>query len=367
MSPGIDEILSELRSTVGLAHNAEVTLEMDPGTFDLDKLTQLSAAGITRLSLGIQSFDSTILEKCGRAHTVDDVARALKLVMSSDFKDNFSIDLISSLPGLSIDLWKNTLECAAASGCSHISVYDLQVEDKTAFGRWYSPGVFPLPSDEESARMYCMAAEILKPSGFEHYEVSNYAKPSKRSQHNQRYWKCKSTWGFGMGAASFIANNRYTRPDRMADYAKWVDTLEIKGFKESTVTAEDDEEDQGKFDASDIDNDGRLVVSDEIVNGGDVTDILEVVMLALRTSDGLNLNELAELYGKVSVEKVLQAVLPFRDQGLIEIKEVVEESTLINGQVMPSLSVTKTVCLTDPQGFLLSNDIISSVFVELTC
>ena len=161
---GISEILAGLKSTVGFTDNVEITLEMDPGTFDENKLTQIRSAGVNRLSLGVQSFDKEVLLKCGRAHTVEDVARALRLVTSSEFKDNFSIDLISSLPGLSIELWQETLEKAASSGCSHISVYDLQVEDKTAFGRWYSPGVFPLPTDEQSALMYCRAAEVLKVS-----------------------------------------------------------------------------------------------------------------------------------------------------------------------------------------------------------
>lgn len=345
---------------------------MDPGTFDAEKLTQLNEAGITRLSLGVQSFDSEVLRKAGRAHTVDDVARALNLVLSSKFKDNFSIDLISSLPGLSIELWQETLEKAAASGCSHVSVYDLQIEDKTAFGRWYSPGVFPLPSDEVSANMYCRATEVLNASGFEHYEVSNYARQGKRSQHNQRYWKCKPTWGFGMGAASFIANNRYTRPDRMADYTSWVAELELKGFSESTVNIDDD--DDGELaslsleDDSVEDDDNDLILSYGITNHAGEADILEVVMLALRTSDGLNLKELGKLYGKVSVEKILQAVLPFKERGLIEIKQIADViSDNIEDHVIPNDSMSQVIRLTDPQGFLLSNDIISSVFVELTC
>ena len=402
MHSGIDQILTELKSTVGFAHNSEITLEMDPGTFDSEKLVQLRAAGVTRLSLGIQSFDSEILKKCGRAHTVDDVARALKLVLASEFKDNFSIDLISSLPGLTIDLWQDTLEKAAASGCSHISVYDLQIEDKTAFGRWYSPGVFPLPTDELSALMYCRATEVLKSSGFEHYEVSNYAKPGKRSQHNQRYWKCKPTWGFGMGAASYIGNNRFTRPDRLVDYKEWVGDLEVKGFTAATVNIESDEDEDNDndkdsngdsiLDEDDIDNDdGDLILSDGIVTPVGATDLLEVVMLALRTSDGLNLRELRDIYGDISVEKLLTAVLPFKERGLIEIKEIEEIEEIketitdntdnkdnkdnidnisnisnINGN-NSIRSLTKIVCLTDPKGFLLSNDIISSVFVELTC
>ena len=368
---GIVQILTELKSSMGFAPNAEITLEMDPGTFDMKKLSQLSEAGISRLSLGVQSFDSKILESAGRAHTVDDVTKALELVRSSNFRDNFSIDLISSLPGLSIDLWQDTLEKASASGCSHVSVYDLQVEDKTAFGRWYSPGVFPLPSDEISANMFCRATEVLKASGFEHYEVSNYARQGKRSQHNQRYWNCKPTWGFGMGAASFIANNRYTRPDRMIEYTKWVTELELMGFTGSTTNIDDDFEDASL--SLDENNPGDkstdLILFDGIVNPTGATDILEVVMLALRTSDGLNLTELGNLYGEISVEKVLKAVLPFQERGLVEMKDTTVDVTSNNAEtdLQSTNLLSRIVCLTDPEGFLLSNDIISSVFVELTC
>lgn len=362
---------------------------MDPGTFDENKLTQIRSAGVNRLSLGVQSFDKEVLQKCGRAHTVEDVARALRLVTASEFKDNFSIDLISSLPGLTIELWQETLQKAANSGCSHISVYDLQVEDKTAFGRWYSPGVFPLPTDEQSALMYCRAAEILNLSGFEHYEVSNYARPGKRSQHNQRYWGCKPTWGFGMGAASYINNNRYTRPDKMGEYSQWVDELEIHGFTMSTIQDEDDDDDKDEkpksSTAKDIgdnseesdDDGGELIVSPDISSPPGSADILEVVMLALRTSDGLSLGNLGKEYGALSVEKVIQAVQPFVDRGLMTIRsdsgdDILGDSTQ-KGPHYESQSGSGRIPsdgrirLTDPQGFLVSNDIISSVFVELTC
>lgn len=335
---------------------------MDPGTFDIEKLRRLRNAGVTRLSLGVQSFDAAVLKKCGRAHTVEDVDRALGLVLGSEFKDNFSIDLISSLPGLSLDLWQETLEKAAASGCSHVSVYDLQVEDKTAFGRWYSPGVFPLPTDQQSALMYCKASEVLKASGYEHYEVSNYAKAGKRSQHNQRYWGCKPTWGFGMGAASFIKNNRFTRPDRMKEYTEWLHTLEHLGYTKSTLLVDDEDLENGSNSSANgaavVDDDSELILSAGIEPLPGSADILEFVMLALRTSDGLDLDSLGSEYGTLSVDKVLTAVKPFVDKGLVRLR---------NENKTASPAVTSSICLTDPQGFLLSNDIISSVFVELTC
>lgn len=337
--------------------NTEITLELDPGTFTTSKLQELEEAGVTRLSIGIQSFDNDILIGCGRAHTAEDSLRAIDTIHRSPtrFKDNFSLDLISSLPTLTLPLWEKTLRHVVSTGCSHVSVYDLQVEDKTAFGRWYSPGVFPLPTDSDSAAMYRLAAEILTSteSGFEHYEVSNYAKPGKRSTHNQLYWQCQPCLGFGMGAASYIHNRRYTRPAKLPLYQTWLNRLESEGLDAASYTddvEDDDDDDEGGSDKG-IDT---VSVSAEST---DRPDILEVVMLALRTSDGLNLITLGQEYGVDAVQRVLTAVDPFVSRGLVAVGH--------NNSDSDSSSCT-SVRLVDPDGFLLSNDIISSVFVELT-
>lgn len=93
--------------------------------------------------------------------------------------------------------WEYTLHRAISVKSTHISVYDLQIEERTAFGKWYTPGIYPLPSEEVAANLYKKAAEILGGAGFEHYEVSNYAKPGRRSRHNQKYWSCTDVYGFG--------------------------------------------------------------------------------------------------------------------------------------------------------------------------
>lgn len=122
---------------------------------------------ISGRSIGVQSFDDSILKASGRAHCVQDATDALIDIHKSDFQ-TFSVDLISSLPHSTHATWTKTLEQAIHSQPTHISVYDLQVEEKTAFGRWYTPGQFPLPSEEDSALMYSTAVEMLTQSGFEH-------------------------------------------------------------------------------------------------------------------------------------------------------------------------------------------------------
>mmetsp|Transcript_23492 Transcript_23492/g.32150 ORF Transcript_23492/g.32150 Transcript_23492/m.32150 type:complete len:323 (+) Transcript_23492:172-1140(+) len=320
---------------------------MDPGTFDTLRLMKLRDMGINRISMGVQSFNDTILKSCGRAHSANDVFAALQCLNEAHI-DSYSIDLISSLPGMDLELWSNTLHMAGSLGPPHLSVYDLQIEEKTAFGRWYSPGVFPLPSEESSAQMYRMAVEILTQCyGYEHYEVSNYAKPGKRSRHNQKYWKNVPFWGIGMGAASFIDGVRFTRPSTYSEYSEWVKNLS---------------------DAQNITDD----VSNEDIKGDEELDrdsLLDVVMLSLRTADGLNLTALP-----VDIRtKVIHSLLPFaspRPQTVSSsegplVQFFSEEMKLTAPLLEVQLKDAIRVRLTDPDGFLLSNDIISSVFAAL--
>lgn len=160
-----------MTDTFGLSDDCEITLEVDPGTFDESFLQAVHSLGVNRLSVGIQSFDDDVLKKCGRAHTAAQAIDAIEKIHRSAI-NNFSIDLISSLPFLTLDKWESTLRAATDTGSTHMSIYDLQVEDKTAFGRWYSPGVFPLPGDAESAEMYRAGVRTLTAAGYEHYEAS---------------------------------------------------------------------------------------------------------------------------------------------------------------------------------------------------
>ena len=123
---------------LGVSKDCEITMEVDPGTFDLEYLRRIKMCGVNRLSMGVQSFDLSALKSSGRAHSPEDIAASVNIIRESNI-ENFSMDLISSLPGMTMKLWKETLFTASNVGSTHISVYDLQVEDKTAFGRWYSP------------------------------------------------------------------------------------------------------------------------------------------------------------------------------------------------------------------------------------
>ena len=177
-------------------------MEMDPSTFDEHHLQALKEMGINRISLGVQSFTDEILESSGRVHRRKDVFEAIRMIESVFGSDaNYSIDLISGLPGLNLQLWNNTLLEALSLNPppNHVSIYDLQIEEGTAFGKWYGlsddedeqekrsnigtqkyeklkEGLLPLPSPDECAEMYRSASEIMRCNSFEHYEISSYAR-----------------------------------------------------------------------------------------------------------------------------------------------------------------------------------------------
>ena len=200
----------------------EITMEMDPGTFDLNKLQSLKGMGFNRISLGVQSFDNDLLEAIGRVHRNSDIKASIAMIRDVFDDANYSVDLISGLPGLTLAKWAETLVLATTLDPppAHLSLYDLQIEQGTVFGRWYdieneeensSPmldpvpslssgsstntavSTLPLPTSYDSAFMYKYASGYLRSKGYEHYEISSYA-GTKRSCHNQIYWEVESEW-----------------------------------------------------------------------------------------------------------------------------------------------------------------------------
>ena len=224
----LHRILHTLDQQFGIANGAEISMEIDPGTFDLPQLQGYRDAGVNRVSIGVQAFQPELLQACGRSHTVDDVYTAIELVHQAGFK-NFSLDLISGLPHQTLTHWQESLEQAIALAPTHLSCYDLTIEPVTAFGRQYKPGMQPLPSDETTAEMYRMAQRLLTTAGYAHYEISNYAQPGYQCRHNRVYWENRSFFGFGMGATSYLEHDRFSRPRKTREYYEWVEVERPKG------------------------------------------------------------------------------------------------------------------------------------------
>jgi putative oxygen-independent coproporphyrinogen III oxidase len=206
----IDELLSAIRARLPLVADAEITLEANPGTFEAKKFAGFRAAGVNRLSVGIQSFDPAHLKVLGRIHD-DDQARSALAIARNTF-DNFNLDLMYGLPGQSIDQALADVEAGLEFSPSHLSAYHLTIEPNTLFHR-HPPS---LPDDEASADMQEAIERRLAQAGYAHYETSAFALPDRQARHNLNYWGFGDYLGIGAGAHSKIS-----LPDRVLRQMRW--------------------------------------------------------------------------------------------------------------------------------------------------
>lgn len=201
-------ILAQAKDLFGLAANAEITLEANPGTVDAMRLAAFRKAGINRLSLGVQSLDDRLLKTLGRIHTARQALDAFSAARIAGF-DNIGIDLIHALPGQSERMWQADLEQALRIAPEHLSVYGLSVEEGTPYADRYADNEELLPDQDLAAEMFELADEVLTTHGYEHYEIANYALPGRRSRHNSGYWHRDGYLGLGRGAHTFLRDTPY--------------------------------------------------------------------------------------------------------------------------------------------------------------
>lgn len=191
----------------GLAAGAEVTIEANPGTVDQEKFRSFGAIGCNRLSLGVQSFLDEVLAFLGRMHSAGEAERAYLMAREAGF-DNVSLDLIFSIPQVSAGYWQRSLERAAELGPEHISAYALTIEEGTAFARRLREGSLEQIEEEEDAQNFELASQFLVGEGYEHYEVSNFARIGRRSRHSWGCWTGAEYLGVGLSAHSFVDDRR---------------------------------------------------------------------------------------------------------------------------------------------------------------
>jgi oxygen-independent coproporphyrinogen-3 oxidase len=307
----LESILAALNKRFGIAPEVEISMEVDPGTFDLAHISGYRNLGVNRVSLGVQAFQEELLKVAGRSHSVKDIFAAVELIHQVEIPE-FSLDLISGLPHQSLDQWQDSLNQAVAIAPTHISIYDLTIEPGTAFGRYYQPGDNPLPTDETTVKMYRMGQQVLTSAGYYHYEISNYAQPGHQCQHNRVYWENRTYYGFGMGAASYIEKKRFTRPRKTQEYYQWVQA--------------------------------GCAIDCEVTPTAEI--LLETLMLGLRLAEGINLSSLERDFGNIMVAKIHQCLQPYFQKGWVEVVE---------GRLR----------LRDPEGFLFSNVVLADLFNKL--
>jgi oxygen-independent coproporphyrinogen-3 oxidase len=199
-APGsIDELLSGVRARLPLEPGAEITLEANPGTVEAGRFRGFRDAGVSRISIGVQSFDDAMLRALGRIHGAGEARRAVDAALAAF--DNVNLDLMYGLPAQSLAMARADIETALASGVPHLSAYQLTIEPNTVF--FSKPP--PLPEHDLCADMQLMIEEVLGGAGFEHYETSAFARPGRRSRHNLNYWQFGDYLGIGAGAHGKIS------------------------------------------------------------------------------------------------------------------------------------------------------------------
>lgn len=204
----IIKIIEALNLNYDIFKNAEITIEGNPGTIDYNKLKNLRAIGINRLSLGLQAWQNRLLNTLGRIYSCEEFIKEFYLARNAGFK-NINIDLMFSLPEQNLNDFEQTLINVIKLNPEHISAYSLIIEEGTPFYNLYADNKLKLPDDNLDREMYYIAKKLLKQNGYIHYEISNFAQSGFESKHNIVYWKQKEYIGFGLGAHSYIDKLRF--------------------------------------------------------------------------------------------------------------------------------------------------------------
>lgn len=271
----------------GHAADVEITLEANPGTVSLESLIGYHQAGVTRLSLGVQSLDDQMLVRLGRIHSANDSQTALTAARQAGFSA-IGMDLICGLPGQSLSDWQDTLQQVISLQLDHLSVYGLTIEEGTPFATRYPDGSTELPDDDQTAGMLEQADQLLTTAGFEHYEIANFARPGKRSRHNCGYWQRDGYLGIGPGAHSYLQQGWGLRFGNQSDYDAWADAI-----RDNRLARLDQQ---------------RLSREDALS---------ETIFLGLRMTDGINLDHFADLFGERLEQRYASAITQLQQAGLL--------------------------------------------------
>jgi oxygen-independent coproporphyrinogen-3 oxidase len=217
----LGQILRTIRECFSVDREAEISSEANPGSSDAAKFAAMREAGINRLSIGVQSFDDGLLTALDRFHTAGEAERAVQAAREAGFT-NLSLDLMFGLPRQNAEQWGATLQRALDCQTEHLSLYALTLEPGTRFERLRAGGKLDLPDEDTELAMYEQAIATLRAAGYEHYEVSNFARPGFRCRHNQVYWRNEPYLGIGPGAVSYLQGRRWKRERLPARYIEKV-------------------------------------------------------------------------------------------------------------------------------------------------
>lgn len=282
----VASILEACREHFHPSEDVEISIEANPGTVSAGYLSALIEFGVNRLSLGAQSFTDDMLALLGRPHSAGETTEAYHLGRQAGFGD-INLDLIYSLPTQTFDCWKTDLLAAIALEPEHLSLYCLSIEEGTPLARMISLGELSLPDADLAADMYCWAEDTLSESGYDHYELSNWARTGHECRHNLTYWRNEPYLGMGAGAHSFYGGRRYHNASRPEEYVK--------------LTAEQED----------------CVESGEEIDAA--TEMSETMIMGLRLCEGVPFEEFERRFGRPLLEVYSNEVRDLVSQGLLDV------------------------------------------------
>lgn len=289
----IAEIMKYIKSNYRLKTECEITIECNPGTLSIDKLTTYKNSGINRLSIGLQTYNDKELKSIGRIHNIKEFEESITNAKVVGFK-SINVDIIYGLPNQSIESLRKTVNRVIELDIDHVSAYSLKIEEGTRFYSMYEKNEIDTVSDEEDREMYYLVRELLKNNGINQYEISNFAKENHESRHNKIYWLNREYLGIGLAAHSFFNNERYSNYTNFNEYYK---SIELNS-KPIDIIEKKTKEDL----------------------------IVESIFLGLRLVEGINISEIntrfnisiEDLY-KDKIEKLEKKGLIERRQGFIRL------------------------------------------------
>ena len=224
----LDELRKRLKNNETKFSDIEITIEVNPGTVDKEKLEVYKLSGVNRLSIGLQSTKDILLKEIGRIHTYKEFLQSYEHAKQVGF-ENINVDLMLGLPNQSIQDMKDSLKEVIKMEPNHISIYSLIVEEKTPIKKLIEEGELQLPEEIQERRMYWYVKSMLELSGYNHYEISNFAKEGRESKHNMNCWEQKEYIGLGVAAHSYINGIRYSNVTDLDCYIK--NMMELKNVK----------------------------------------------------------------------------------------------------------------------------------------
>lgn len=275
----LERLLRHLENRFGFVEGIEITIEANPDTVSIQKLTELRGAGINRISFGMQSANTKVLEILDRTHNPDNVFKATDWARQVGF-DHVSVDLIYGSPGESMADWRNSVDTALSLPIDHLSAYALIIEDGTKLATQVRRGEVVMPDEDETADKYLLVDELATHAGFSWYELSNWSRPGGECQHNIAYWEGKNWWGLGPGAHSHI------------DGRRWWNVKHPNAFRERLSLGQSPMQDE------------------EILDSGQREQ--ERILLKIRMPEGLSLVSL--------VDQQIQLVQPYLHSGHLDVK-----------------------------------------------